>query len=80
MKKNYPIKKDDLAEFVGQMIDAFEDLLAEKGITLDNPEIQEAIDDGADPDELAIIYGSDYDYLQNRIEETVFNWKLAEPW
>ena len=65
------VKKHDLMEFVGQIIDIFEDFLEEYKVTLPNPERNE--------DEFAaIIYGSDYGDLSNRIEETLQNWELIE--
>ena len=72
------ISKDDLPEFTGQIIDIFEDFLNDRNIVLDNPEKEEAIKDGDDPDELANIFGSDYGELQTAIESTMINWKLAE--
>lgn len=71
------LTQDLLPQFVGQLIDIFEDFLTEKGITLDNPEIQEAIDEGCDPDELAVIFGSDYGWIQDRLENTITNWQLV---
>lgn len=63
------------AEFVGQIIDIFEDFLDDKGVRIENPEYYE--DPNNDPDEIpANIYGSDYGYLQTRIEDTLRNWGL----
>ena len=66
------IKASDCAEFIGQIIDLFEDFLEEKGIVIPNPEK----DDDEDP---AIIYGSDYGVLQDGIEEALKNWRLLSP-
>lgn len=75
------IKDGDLCELVGQIIDIFEDFLEEKGIQIDNPEKDEAVICGEHPDDLAIIYGTDYGELQSQIEATLVRWKLAEiPW
>lgn len=63
------LKKSLEDEFVGQIIDIFEDFLASKGIKLDNP-------DRIDEDNEAIIYGSDYDEIEDRIVSTLRNWKL----
>lgn len=65
------IKAENLPEFAGQIIDIFEDFLEEKGVLIDNPERDE------DADNTAILYGSDYGYLQDKIYETLRNWKLA---
>lgn len=74
------VTNDDLPELVGQLIDIFEDFLAEKGIEIENPEKAEAVADGEDPESICILYGTDYGDLQSSIEETLINWKLAEPW
>lgn len=74
------VTNDDMPELVGQLIDIFEDFLADKGVTIDNPEKQEAIADGEDPKSICILYGTDYGILQSQIEDTLINWNLAEPW
>ena len=47
---------------------------------IENPEKQEAIADGEDPESICILYGTDYGEIQSLVEETLINWKLAEPW
>lgn len=67
------IDKNDVGtfnEFVGQIIDIFEDFLEDHNVTLDNPEKEQ------DPD-AAIIYGSDYGDLYQEIEELFANWSEA---
>ena len=65
------IKREDLAEFIGQIIDDFEDFLEDKKVTIPNPE--------RDGDEnAAIIYGTDYGDLRDGIERTLKNWGLTE--
>lgn len=67
------IDKNDIEtfnEFVGQIIDIFEDFLEDHNVTLDNPEKEQ------DPD-AAIIYGSDYDDLYGEIEGLLVNWSEA---
>lgn len=54
-----PVQPNDAPEFIGQMIDAVEDFLEEKGVTIDNPEKEEEEGD----ENTAILYGSDYDAL-----------------
>lgn len=73
---NVPIKSEDTPELIGQIIDIFEDFLSEHNVTLDNPEIAEAIAQGASPEETAVIYDSDYDQLQEALETTLRNWSL----
>ena len=58
-------------EFVGQVIDIFEDFLEEKGVVLNNSECDQ--DENA-----AIIYGSDYGELYQQIEELLVNWSEEE--
>ena len=63
----------DKLEFLGQIIDIFEDFLDEKGIKIDNPDRdRDAIEDAACGD--TNIYGCDYGYLSDRIESTMTNW------
>ena len=67
------IDKNDVGtfnEFVGQIIDIFEDFLEAKGIDIHNDEKDQ------DPD-AAIIYGSDYGDLYQDIEELLVNWSEA---
>ena len=71
MKNTPAIKTEELPEFAGQIIDILEDFLEEKGVLIDNPERDE------DADNTAIIYGSDYGLLQDKIYDTLRNWKLA---
>lgn len=71
------IPKHEIPEFVGQIIDAFEDFLAERNIVLPNDEIDDAVADGADADEVAVIYGTDYGQLQTAIEEILNQWSLT---
>ncbi len=73
------VKSENLPELVGQLIDIFEDFLAEKGVEIENPEKAEVVADGEDPESICILYGTDYGVLQSAIEETLVNWKLAEP-
>ena len=63
-----------VSEFIGQIIDTFEDFLDEKGVEIDNPEKL----DEDDPN-LAIIYGSDYDHLKDGIAKILDGWRLITP-
>lgn len=62
------------AEFVGQLIDIFEDFLEDKNMHIENPEWLE--DPDHDPDDPVCIYGMDYGYLQTRIEDLLDNWNI----
>lgn len=57
-------------EFVGQIIDIFEDFLTEKKVNLYNADKQ------CEPDE-AIIYGNDYDFLAKKIRVLMDNWNVT---
>lgn len=70
------ITPENQPEFIGQIIDIFEDFLTEKGVTLNNPEIQEAIDEGEDQKDLAIIFGSDYSSLQDSLTAMLTEWHV----
>lgn len=65
------IKRDDLPEFCGQLIDEIEDFLEARHVMLPNSERDE------DPD-AAIIYGSDYDDLCEAIIHILDGWILLE--
>lgn len=58
-------------EFIGQIIDIFEDFLDFKGIEIENDEKE------GDETE-AIIYGSDYGILQTNIETMLDNWNTEK--
>lgn len=72
------IDNNNLAEFIGQIIDTFEDFLAERNVEIDNDERDEArcemSDDELNECELAIIYGTDYGELADSIEDILKNW------
>ena len=63
------VRQHENAEFIGQIIDIFEDFLEEKKIDIPNDEKDE------DPD-AAIIYGTDYGSLQSSLEEMMIAWQI----
>lgn len=65
------INKNDKEEFIGQIIDLFEDFLDEKDVKISNPE---AVEDGEE--NAAIIYGDDYDTLHDQIQGVLENWNI----
>lgn len=69
---------DTQQQFICEIIEHFENFLDAKGIELDNPEKQEAIDAGEDEDSIANIYGTDYGWLQSDIEGSLKSWELIE--
>ena len=63
----------DCNELVGQIIDIFEDFLSERHVIIENDERN---DPDVDPEDAAIIYGSDYGELQTFIEDTFERWGI----
>lgn len=63
----------ELAELRGQMVDILEDALTEKGATIQNEDRDAAIEDGEDEEELAIIYGEDYDVIGDVVQELILD-------
>ena len=70
------IDQNDKAEFIGNIIDIFEDFLDEKGVTLESPERDEEME--LDGDNAANIYGSDYDSISDSLEALLRGWKVIE--
>lgn len=66
--KEIRITQEEEAEFIGQVVDVFEDFLESKGISIENEERDE------DEETAAIIYGSDYDFLADEIHSTISAW------
>ena len=64
------ISSEDKCEFIGQIVDIFEDFLEEKGINIPNDERED--------NNAAIIYGMDYGLLSEQIESTLRAWDLLE--
>lgn len=68
------ISEDSKPEFIGQIVDVFEDWLAVKEIMLKNPERETAIkEEEMDPEETAIIYGKHYDMIGDTVD-----WMIRE--
>ena len=63
------IETANKCEFIGQIIDIFEDFLEEKGIDIPNDEKEEE-------EYSAIIYGTDYGILQTNLEDMMEQWKV----
>ena len=71
--KEVPMKIETnlIPEFLGQIIDIFEDFLEEKGIEIPNEERD-------DSDNPAIIYGTDYGNLSDELENLMVAWDVTE--
>ena len=65
------IKREDLPEFLGQVIGVFEEFLEERNVAVYNPERE---GDGS-----AILYGSDYGDLQDELTAVLGAWNMREP-
>lgn len=67
------------AEFVGQIVDVFEDYLCEHGIALENEDRDAAIEEGeVEEDEAAIIYGDAYDFISIPVETSIEGYGLMK--
>lgn len=66
------LTQDSKSEFIGQIVDIFEDYLDENEITLANEDREDAIAKGdVEPEEAAIIYGAQYDIIGNIVSDAV---------
>ena len=71
------IKPEDLPEFIGQIIDTFEDFLDEKGVFIKNLE-RDADEEITGENNCAIIYGEDYGRIADDIRNILVGWKLIK--
>lgn len=65
-----PVGENDTGEFIGQIIDVFEDFLDEKGIVIPNEDKEQSGEDAAN------IYGMDYGMIQSQIEGIMRRWNI----
>ena len=70
------MNRNELKNLIGCIIDIFEDFLTEKDIMIPNPERED--DENLDPETAAIIFGSDFDSIADRIEHTLSNYTITE--
>ena len=68
----HTVTNEDKPEFIGQVIDIFEDFLEKRG-GLSEPNYEKD-EDGEDTN--VNIYGSDYDYLYEKITNTMQRWNI----
>lgn len=61
------VKQEEACEFIGQIIDIFEDFLESKGVDIPNADKEQS-------ENPAIIYGMDYGALQSDLEQMMYNW------
>lgn len=71
-----PVSSDaDISEFLGCIIDIFDDFLEEKNISIENPEKRI----NGDTDGQAIIYGSDYGLLKDQLYKLMSAYNIIKP-
>lgn len=68
------IKKEDRAEFIGQVIDIFEDFLDEKDVNIPNDGRDK--DPDYDSENPVNFYGNDYNAVKEKLEQLFRNWKV----
>lgn len=68
------IPENEKSEFIGNVIDIFEEFLDDHGIKLPNPERDEADEEDENN---ANIYGSHYDELSGKIDDLIRTWDLV---
>ena len=68
------VDANEKAEFLGQIIDVFEDFLTERGVEQFNNEPQE----DNDPDSQVYIYGNDYYEIEDALEEIMERWNVIK--
>ena len=76
-EEKYPIIQEDEEEFIGQIIDTFEDFLDDKGIVVENEERD--TDGDLDAETSANIYGADYDYISDELRKIFRHWNIIRP-
>ena len=69
------VSRENSPEFIGQIIDIFEDFLDRKGIIIENDEKD---DPNLEEGSAANIYGTDYGDLQTDLEDMMVNWNVME--
>lgn len=74
--QKYVISEEEMSNFIGCIIDTFEDWLDEKGITPEDIPNEDREQSGSDA---AIIYGGDYDILQSQMESILSAYEQDPP-
>ena len=69
------VEMENTPEFVGQLIDIFEDFLDEKGVVIPNEDREN--DPDFEPETIVNIYGEDYGFLQEKLMKTLWNWNVV---
>lgn len=61
------LNENTTPEFIGQIVDIIEDKLTELKVELPTDEKEQALEDGENPEEIAILYGRDYDIIGDEV-------------
>ena len=69
----FPVSANDREEFLGQIIDTFEDFLDDKKVTIRNDEKEDSEHDDVN------IYGTDYGNLESKLEAIMIRWRVLAP-
>lgn len=74
------IPEEEVPEFTGQIIDIFNDFLAEHGISRNDLGNQESVDplDERDYEYSVVIFGSQYDEIAGSVKSMLEYWDLIE--
>ena len=76
-EEKYPVIQEDEEEFIGQIIDTFEDFLDNKGVVIENEERD--ADEDLDAEMSVNIYGADYDYIADELRKIFRRWNIIKP-
>lgn len=71
------IKEKDKLEFLGQIIDIFEDFLADNGVKIPACEQEKAEDEDQDDNDV-VIYGSSYYQLEDELKSMMIQWGVMQ--
>lgn len=66
------LTKDDVDDFKAEIVDVLEELFQDRDVSIPNDEKAERIKNGEDPENFAIIYGSDYNIIGD-VAENIAN-------
>ena len=76
-EEKYPVIQEEEEEFIGQIIDTFEDFLDDKDVIIPNEERD--TDEDLDAEMSVNIYGADYDYISDELRKIFRRWNIIRP-
>lgn len=79
-KEEEKIKTEDIPEFVGEIIDIFEDFLDDKNVKIPKSEEDKrlAMENDVEDIDFIKIYGSDYDNLSSKLNMLLKMWNIVK--